>query len=441
MACICEQLRPTHFEAFIGNDLAKKKVQQWISRGRRGPLILSGGSGVGKTSLARLALEGRSIITFDPSSVKVDQRGLLSLARQSHRTPLDGSGPLAILIEDFQACVGVRGADLFAVVEKVPRCPLVVTCRELSDASLRKIISTLGGLDIRLSPPTVQDTQTVLVKVCNLIKGILTPEKVHHIHNISNGDLRKATLQAEMEATYPASMGRTHQSSSAVTCVSDSTLTGAAEREAVVACRLMGIPLTGCPHTTTAATYRGLDASAAVASDPVRSAAVVHDLGLETMQRQGGGSGALSNWSDVCDDLALADVLERRGGGAEGHEIVAKTMATRCRLPKGTRLTMRQVTRPPELFLKGVPSSGLRACAAALRPFTSSSDSWRHPLRALLCLQPDRLGEIARYGQLPPHHVNAVAKAYGIEAPREWASPPCVEGVRKGGNKRAKTKK
>lgn len=439
---ICERLRPIDMESFVGNDLAKKRVQQWIKGGRRGPLVLSGGSGVGKTSLAMIALEGRSIVTLDPSSTRVDAAELLRLARQSLRMPLDGSGALALLVDDFQACAGVRGADLLGVATKVPRCPLVVTCRESTDASIKKMIATGGGIDVRLAPPTRQDTQQVLVRVCKAIRGILTPEKVRHIHDLSNGDLRRASLQAEMEATYPASAGRAHHGEASVTCAADAPIMGAAEREAVVACRLLGLPLRSCPYAATEATYRGLDASAVVASDPVRSAGVVHDLGLEALlRRQGRGvatTEALSGWSDVCDDLALADVLERRGGAGQGHELVARTVATRCRLGEGgVRLDMRQVTRPPALFLKGGASAPLRACALALHPVTST-DSWTHPLRALLRAQPHRLAEIARHHRLPHHHVLAVAKAYGIEAPTE-AAPPAIQGDGKKRKRRGKS--
>ena len=432
MASICERLRPTDMASFVGNDLAKKRVQQWIRGGRRGPLVLSGGSGVGKTSLARIALEGRSIATLDPSSPRIDAAGLLALARQSLRTPLDGSGPLALLVDDFQACAGVRGADLLAVATRVPRCPLVLTCREATDASLKKLLAAGGGTEVHLAPPTRQDTQQVLVRVCRAIRGILTPDKVGHIHDASNGDLRRASLQAEVEATYASSAGRAHQGDAAVTCAADAPLSGAAEREAVVACRLLGLPLQSCPHAVTEATYRGLDASAAVAADPVRAAGVVHDLGLETLQKQPPprrtDDAGLEGWSGVCDDLALADALERRGGAAEGHELVARSMAARCPLAKA-RLDMRQVTRPPAIFLKGRPSPALRACATALQP-VASSDAWRHPLRGLLKAQPARLAEVARRHQLPPHHVQAVAKAYGIEAPPE-ALAPVIQGGKK----------
>ena len=102
---------------------------------------------------------------------------------------------------------------------------------------------------------------------------------------------------------------------------------------------------------------------------------------------------------------------------------------------------MRQVARPPALFLKGTPSAALRACAVALHP-VASSDAWRHPLQPLLKAQPHRLAEIAHHHQLRAHHVQAVAKAYGIEAPPEALAPVVQGGKRKrgggGANKKSK---
>ena len=426
MSCIYERFRPDTMDKFVGNSLAKKRVHQWMKGGRCGVLIITGGSGVGKTSLARISLGGRSVTTFDPSSVRLESGELLTLSRQSLRSPLDGSGSLALLVDDYQACPGVKGGDLLAIATHVPRCPLVVTCRELTDPSLKKLVALHGALHVCLAPPTMQDTSDVLTRVCRAIKGTISSGKMKHIYNTSNGDLRAATIQVEVEATYNVVSEKLHRGVSIVTSATDSPMTGAAERGAVVACRLMGLPRKSCPHTITETSYEALDASGAVASDPVRSAGVVFDLGLDMLQKQkqrsaGQGLGMITTWGKVCDDLSIADILERRGGGLEGHELVATTMGARCCL-EPQRLSMMQVTRVPSLFLKGTPSSTLQACAKALYPATSS-DAWQHPLKPILLAQPHRLGELARSYQLPPHHVHAVAKAYGITPPAEAFTP------------------
>ena len=63
-------------------------------------------------------------------------------------------------------------ATVLAPRAGLPQCPLVVTCREVTDASLKKMLATLGGVEVALAPPTRQDTQQVLVRVCKAIRGM-----------------------------------------------------------------------------------------------------------------------------------------------------------------------------------------------------------------------------------------------------------------------------
>lgn len=374
--CIAEEMRPKTWNDFVGHPLAVSKVQTWCKQhNRRGILLISGSSGVGKTSLAAIALSGaRTPYVLDPSASETSLKSLVDLACQAaHRRPLDGTPPLGIVIDDIDGG-GYKPSDVISASSQYPTCPFVITCRDpQSTDGLRKLVKS-ARVHVSLAPAGRNETQKLLIKLCQTLKVKLNHAQVLHIHEKSHGDLRQAILLGEIES-------RGGPGGCIVTKEGDSKLSASQETDLLVACSVLGLP--GIHPKASS-----MVASACVQSDPMRCFAMVHELGLETMMPHDRKSNPklVYAWSDVCDDLCAADVMERRGGGEEAYELVGNAIPYRSSAIWGAqppKITPRSASKLPAMFTFMSKSSVHTKCHRAMRRFVPS-EPWLYPIAPLM---------------------------------------------------------
>lgn len=401
--CIAEKIRPKNWSEFIGNPLAVSKVQAWCKQhNRRGILLISGPSGIGKTSMAALSLMGdRTPYIIDPSSTETGAKHVLELAKQAtSRRPLDGTPPIGLLIDDIDGG-GVKPSDIISVASQIPTCPIVITCRDAHTSDSMRKLAQASRCHVTLGPVGRNDTQTLLRRVCQTMNAKLNHVQALHIHEKSCGDLRQAVLLGEMEA-------RGGLGAKVVTEESDSRLAASQEANMLMACAILGLP-SGHPKGHT------IEASACIQSDPVRGLAMAHDLGLETLivHDRRGTAQALDAWASVCDDISVGDYMERRGGSAEAYELIGNAMPSRSNGLWGerpARLNPRSVNKPPAMFTSMKNLSTNKKCNEALHRVLPV-DAWSYPLASLLKSDPTMLPQMVKDYEMTESQVDAIGKS------------------------------
>lgn len=391
MSEIVERLRPDCWGKFAGNPLAVNRVRGWCKGGRRELLVISGASGVGKTTLAFLALGGaRTPYLLDPSATPdVDIKALVT--QGGSRRPLDGSLPIGLIVDDIDGG-GVKVSEVLAACQQSLRCPIIVTCRDAtSSASLRKLV-TVAAVHAVLAPASQKDTQVVLVSMCRVMQVRLHHAQVVHIHRTSAGDLRQAIVLGEFEAIGGCG-------APVVTDGSSARLPKGSDADVVAVGHLLGL------HTGKASVREG--------GDPFRAAVVAHDLGLELA----GATGSLEAWSTIMDGLAVADVLERTGGHKSAHHIVARAIASNPPwVAPPPRLTARLVGRVPAIFkMMGTAARTRRVHGALRRVFATAVWDHSDPLSKMLKAAPHRLSGLARDYELHSHEIETLGKWINVD--------------------------
>lgn len=399
---IAEKIRPTNWSEFIGNPLAVSKVQSWCKQhNRRGILLITGPSGIGKTSLASLSLMGaRTPYIIDSNSTETTSSRLMELAKQAtSRRPLDGTPPMALLIDDVDGS-SVKPSDVINVASQLPTCAIVLTCRDAYISDGMRKLAQASKCHVTLSPAGRNDTQTILRRMCQTMNAKLNHTQALHIHEKSCGNLRQAVLLGEMEA-------RGGLGARVVTEEVDSRLAASQEADMLVACAMLGLPSTHPKGHT-------MEASACIQSDPVRSLAMAHDLGLETLlaHDRRGSVKALDAWASVCDSLSVGDYLERRGGCMEAYELIGNAMPSRSKDLWGdrpARLNPRSTNKPPAMFTSMKNSSANKKCNEALR-CVLPEDAWSYPLAPLLRSNPTALADMVKDYKMTESQIDAIGK-------------------------------
>lgn len=345
---------PSNLGEFVGNPLAVAKIKQW--QFRYGPLAISGYHGVGKSSLARLALgtQGRSVVSFD-ASVDVRPKEIEEIVRTAaSRRPLDGSQMSGVVFEDLESGY-IKEGELSKILKNNPNCPFVVVARDFSCSPALRRISQMACAHVHLSPATERDTQSLLIHVCRLLKIKLTAPQVLHIHNTSCGDLRKATLLAQVES----------RGEQAVTSGVDAAHVKGTATDVFILDKILNgsniMPAKGNNNKSINYMERGFSPADFLRTDPVRIMAQLFDVGLGVATRHETPS-SVESWSSILETWSECDQLARTGGYEETQDMVTLALTVNQQAlssvkPGCVRVTSKMATTPPSMFLQGKAAS------------------------------------------------------------------------------------
>ena len=178
-----------------------------------------------------------------------------------------------------------------------------------------------------------------------------------------------------------------------------------------------------------------VEASACVRSDPIRSLAMAHDIGLETLivHDRRATTQALDAWASVCDNLSVADYMERRGGGAEAYELIGNAMASRSKDLWGerpARLNPRSVNKPPAMFTSMKNLATNKKCNEALHCVVPV-DAWSYPLAPLLRSDSTVLAQMVKDYEMTESQVDAIGKGMKLSKETITEAKKNVQEVRK----------
>ncbi len=191
-----KQYRPTTFKQVLGQPEAVKILEDLVKR-KKVPhaLLLTGGSGVGKTTIARILQDKLDCSDSDFFELNAaDTKGIDTIRdiRQSMGyTPMQGSSRIwyvdecAKLTSDAQTC-------LLKMLEDTPSHVYFI----LSTTDPQKVIKTIHTrcTEIKLSSLTPKDIEDLLVSVSTKEKTKVPQEVIDRIVEVAEGSARKALV-------------------------------------------------------------------------------------------------------------------------------------------------------------------------------------------------------------------------------------------------------
>ncbi len=193
-----EKHKPGKLEDVIGHSEAKNRLSEWAKAWQKGEpqkaIVLSGGTGVGKTALAmalasEFDFELLEMNASDSRNTKSIERiaGLASVSKTfSGKTRL-------ILFDEIDGLSGNQdrgGASAVARIIKEHYCPVILTANDIWDIKLRGIVFECDRIELK---------KVNYLTIANLLDKIARKEKVKidkeilkSIAESSNGDIRSA---------------------------------------------------------------------------------------------------------------------------------------------------------------------------------------------------------------------------------------------------------
>jgi DNA polymerase III delta prime subunit len=171
----------------IGNQQAKAKMCGWM-RGEPTTCLLSGPTGVGKTSLAHAILRDAGRMIMD---VRAKPEDFMSLMEDLVCTP--PLKPLGVVVDEVENLPGPKRASLVRLLNKhkSPQAHVILICTDPIDRSLRPILNACST-HVRMFTPCEAEVRSLILHLSSQIQLQLPSASVNEIVEASHGDMRRA---------------------------------------------------------------------------------------------------------------------------------------------------------------------------------------------------------------------------------------------------------
>jgi hypothetical protein len=136
-----ELARPKSLQDVKGQDSARISLEEWIKSPLK-PLLLSGPTGCGKTSLVRTFLNSKNLRVWDESMANGEDSLSEAIIAVMSQTPLMGSQKRAILIECAEGLSSEEKSKLIKIFKGKITLPIIVTCDNAFDKNLKSLKDT-----------------------------------------------------------------------------------------------------------------------------------------------------------------------------------------------------------------------------------------------------------------------------------------------------------
>lgn len=178
-------VQPLTFEHVLGQDLAKKAIQEWFLTFNEKPLLLAGPSGCGKTSLATtfLASKGFTVCVNGDINDAIEKLSVSSLLRQNNRD--------AIIIECAEGLSSDEKTHLLKSLKKNKKLPpIIITCDDVYSQSLLTIRKSCQTIILKKLSSDI--SIKLLLHAASKLQKPLSKESAELLLESANGNVRHA---------------------------------------------------------------------------------------------------------------------------------------------------------------------------------------------------------------------------------------------------------
>ena len=206
-----DKYKPKTLDDIIGNDSKVKAIEKWFEEFNNPEskkiLLLSGPPGIGKTSIANIALKkyGYSIIEFNSSIIRGPKNireifGNILDCRSVIDMFCEGNKPTGVIMDEIDTLCngGDKGgmAEFIAIIKehKVKnkfniRSPIICTYNDFNDKKIKELANL--SVEVKMSKPTDNDLMQIIDKIEKMEGLDIDFDAKHFIIKHSLGDIRK----------------------------------------------------------------------------------------------------------------------------------------------------------------------------------------------------------------------------------------------------------
>lgn len=180
--------QPVSLDEVVGHSRQKAVLAEWVGDDSRGPLLLHGPVGVGKTLLAQVVLARLKQSVVVCNTVEDFEEALMS------KNP--------VLFDEIDNCDAVMRGRIVAILKKwkAGSSRVIFTADGATlDRSLKTLQSECSGGCVRLFPLEQRDLQALSTRLLKRSNGVLPSARVSAVIRECNGDARKLMVQMELD--------------------------------------------------------------------------------------------------------------------------------------------------------------------------------------------------------------------------------------------------
>ena len=193
-----EKHKPKKLEDIIGHTQAAQRLSEWAKAWNKGhrqkAIVLSGGTGVGKTAIAHALANEFDFELFEMNASDVrDSKTIDKIAGLAAVSRTFSGKTRLILFDEIDGLTGTEdrgGASAVGRIVKEPQCPVILTANDIWDIKLRGIVFACDRIELK---------KVNYLSIANFLDRIAKKEKVKIDKEIlkkmaenCNGDIRSA---------------------------------------------------------------------------------------------------------------------------------------------------------------------------------------------------------------------------------------------------------
>ena len=180
--------QPRSLAEVVGHVRQKAVLAEWVGDDSRGPLLLHGPVGVGKTLLAQVVL------------ARLQQSVVVCTTVEDFEEALMSKNP--VLFDEIDNCDAVMRGRIVAILKKwkAGSSRIMFTADGATlDRSLKTLQSACAGGCVRLFPLEQKDLQALASRLLKSSNSVLPSARVSAVVRECNGDARKLSVQMELD--------------------------------------------------------------------------------------------------------------------------------------------------------------------------------------------------------------------------------------------------